>query len=235
MHVELLPGISHERGGPMGAKRWRCLVLAEYEVWRRGIAHILDDVEAVACYRFAEAEEGPPEGFEHDLVVISPEVSAERAIGVLHPLTSVPAIAILASNRDEDFARAAAIPAAGYISHADLNAASLASLLDRLRADECVMPAALATFMKRARTVTPSDALTAREIEVVRLLARGSTTKGVAATLGISPHSAKRHVASLMTKLGASTRTQAVSRALELGMLDQRRSPWDLVAQPGGA
>lgn len=62
-------------------------------------------------------------------------------------------------------------------------------------------------------------ALTSREREVLRLMARGLGNKGIAAELGISTHTAKYHVASVLTKLGAHTRTEAVSRGLREGLL----------------
>lgn len=62
-------------------------------------------------------------------------------------------------------------------------------------------------------------ALTSREREVLRLMARGLGNKGIAAELAISTHTAKYHVASVLTKLGAHTRTEAVSRGLREGLL----------------
>lgn len=63
----------------------------------------------------------------------------------------------------------------------------------------------------------PDEALTAREREVLELLARGLPNKQVAARLGISPHTVKFHVASLLAKLGASSRTEAVTLGARRG------------------
>ena len=62
-------------------------------------------------------------------------------------------------------------------------------------------------------------ALTVREGEVLRLMAQGLGNKGIAAALGISAHTAKYHVASVLTKLDAHTRTEAVTRGLRAGLL----------------
>ena len=64
-----------------------------------------------------------------------------------------------------------------------------------------------------------ADVLTRREVEVLRLLVRGLSTSQMAATLGISPLTARNHVTNVMTKLGAGTRLQAVVRAAEAGLL----------------
>ena len=61
--------------------------------------------------------------------------------------------------------------------------------------------------------------LTAREVDVLRLVADGLTNASVAARLVLSEHTVHRHVANAMTKLGVGTRAAAVARAAELGLL----------------
>jgi len=61
--------------------------------------------------------------------------------------------------------------------------------------------------------------LTARELEVLALLAEGASNKLIARRLGISAHTAKYHVASLLEKLDAVSRTDAVAHALRTGVL----------------
>jgi DNA-binding CsgD family transcriptional regulator len=64
-----------------------------------------------------------------------------------------------------------------------------------------------------------SIALTARELEVLALLAEGASNKLIARRLGISAHTAKYHVASLLDKLDAVSRTDAVAHAARIGVL----------------
>lgn len=61
--------------------------------------------------------------------------------------------------------------------------------------------------------------LTAREREVLEMLARGLGNKEIAGRLKISEHTVKFHVASILGKLGAATRTEAVSVALRQGLI----------------
>ena len=63
------------------------------------------------------------------------------------------------------------------------------------------------------------ESLTPREIDVLELLAEGLPNKGIAARLDISDQTVKFHVASIYGKLGASNRTDAVRRALRLGII----------------
>ncbi len=64
-----------------------------------------------------------------------------------------------------------------------------------------------------------NEPLTAREVEVLELLAQGLPNKSIAARLGISDQTVKFHVASICGKLGAANRTDAARRALRRGVI----------------
>ncbi len=64
-----------------------------------------------------------------------------------------------------------------------------------------------------------SSPLTPREIEVLRLLADGASNKLIAHKLGISDHTVKFHVTSILTKLNAGTRTEAVMLGVRKGLV----------------
>lgn len=65
----------------------------------------------------------------------------------------------------------------------------------------------------------PAIQLTTRELQVLQLLAEGASNKSIARRLDITPHTAKFHVASIVAKLGATGRTDAVARAMRLGLI----------------
>jgi len=65
----------------------------------------------------------------------------------------------------------------------------------------------------------PAQPLTAREIEVLGMLAEGLGNKAIASRLGISTHTAKFHVASILAKLGAGGRTEAVTIGMRRGLV----------------
>ena len=65
----------------------------------------------------------------------------------------------------------------------------------------------------------PSEALTERELEVLRLVAEGLPNKAIAARLNVSDHTVKFHLNGVLRKLGAQSRTDAVVRATRLGLL----------------
>ena len=67
--------------------------------------------------------------------------------------------------------------------------------------------------------ITSSIRLTAREIEVVRLVAEGLSDRDIADALVLSPHTVHRHISNVLTKLGATSRTGAAAAATRLGLL----------------
>jgi DNA-binding NarL/FixJ family response regulator len=93
-------------------------------------------------------------------------------------------------------------------------------VMDRDLARGLASPAAAEATPNAA---APADAhegpLTTRELEVLQLLAEGLPNKIIAARLKVSEHTAKFHVASIMTKLGAASRTEAVTLAARRGLL----------------
>jgi len=65
----------------------------------------------------------------------------------------------------------------------------------------------------------PVESLTARELEVVQLMARGLTNRQIARRLEISEHTVKFHAAAILGKIGARSRAEAVARAIGLGWI----------------
>jgi DNA-binding NarL/FixJ family response regulator len=64
-----------------------------------------------------------------------------------------------------------------------------------------------------------AEPLTARELEVLELMAKGLANREIAEALGISSHTAKFHVAQILDKTGSATRTEAVRPGLRLGLI----------------
>lgn len=63
------------------------------------------------------------------------------------------------------------------------------------------------------------EPLSARELEVICLLARGASNQEIAEELVLALNTVKRHVSNIIAKLGAANRTQAVAQARALGLL----------------
>ena len=93
------------------------------------------------------------------------------------------------------------------------------ALMESTLAEAVLMDAASFDAEHLSVVKLPSAALTPREIEVLRLMADGASNKIIAHRLGISDHTVKFHVASILSKLNAGTRTEAVTLGLRMGLV----------------
>ena len=100
-----------------------------------------------------------------------------------------------------------------------VRAADLGLALLDLPTAAATVPATAVTVASATSRPTPAEPLTPRELQVLQLLAQGLPNKGIARALGISENTAKFHVASLSTKLGAASRTEAVALGARRGLI----------------
>lgn len=99
----------------------------------------------------------------------------------------------------------------------------LAALLDGVAGLRVAAPgeASLAVVMRNGHAAQPADfELTPRELDVLSLMAEGASNKMIARQLSISVHTVKFHVGSLLDKLDATGRTDAVAHAARRGVIN---------------
>jgi DNA-binding NarL/FixJ family response regulator len=112
----------------------------------------------------------------------------------------------------------------GVLDHIEAATAALPSrpeaALRELRAARALVLARLSGQIP-STPLEPGLRLTTREREVLRLLAEGNRNKEIALGLRVRERTVKFHVANLLHKLGAQSRTEALRRALEFGLLDR--------------
>jgi DNA-binding NarL/FixJ family response regulator len=132
--------------------------------------------------------------------------------------------AVVLSDDDRTVAMLRALPLGGWAvlpseaSPSELQAATLAVAQGLV-----VLAPAMATRLSQ-RTAEPiteiaSEALTPRELEVLQLMSQGLPNKQIARALSISEHTVKFHISSIFAKLGAASRTDAVSRGARQGLI----------------
>jgi DNA-binding NarL/FixJ family response regulator len=95
----------------------------------------------------------------------------------------------------------------------------VAAALPAVAAGLVVLDRRVAQELLPAELAVPLEALTAREMEVLRLLAAGLTNTQMAARLGIAESTVKFHLAGVMAKLGAASRTEAVVKGARAGLV----------------
>lgn len=127
---------------------------------------------------------------------------------------------VLAVLRDSSQATAAGAARVRGIVPRDVSAARLAAAVNAVAEGLVVLDGTAAQALLQPHPdAVLVEPLTAREQEVLQLVAEGLSNKLIAARLGISEHTAKFHVNSILGKLGAQTRAEAVARAARLGLL----------------
>ena len=102
----------------------------------------------------------------------------------------------------------------------ELTAAEIVAAVEAAAAGLVVMhPRDLEALLPAAHTARPIESLSPREVEVLGMMAEGISNKEIAARLGISEHTVKFHVAQIMGKLRAGTRTEAVMVGVRMGLV----------------
>ncbi len=92
-----------------------------------------------------------------------------------------------------------------------------------------LVPEAAARLMREVKAPESPEALTEREVEVLKLLARGKANKQIATSLFVSEKTIKAHVSSILMKLGVQSRTQAALHAVRTGLVSTEElseEPW---------
>lgn len=203
----------------------RVVIADDHPVVRAGVRALLDAEPDIAVV----GEASTPDEAVALAADLAPELVlmdlqfGDRAAGALatrrvRALAAPPYVLILTNyDTDGDILGAVEAGASGYL----LKDAPPHELLAGVRAaaagHSALAPAIAGRLLARLRE--PRISLSAREIEVLRLVARGASNADVAARLHITDATVKSHLAHVFSKLGVTSRTAAVSTARSLGIL----------------
>jgi two-component system NarL family response regulator len=200
----------------------RVMIADDHPIVRTGIAALLgnepdmsvvaeagDGAEAVARY-----SEHLPDVLLMDLRMPAMDgVAATKAILGAHSGARI--LVLTSYEGDADIYRALSAGACGYLIK-DMVGADLVAAVRAAIGGRRVIPPAVAA---RLAEFTPRVDLTARELEVLHLAAKGLRNKEIARVLGRTEETVKVHVKHVMAKLEASDRTEAVTLALQRGVI----------------
>ncbi len=210
----------------------RVLLVDDHDLFRTGLRSLLEDQGVTIV---AEASDG------FDAVIkareLSPEivlmdinmpgmngVEATREITRERPLTRVVVLTI--SDSDGDVIDAVLAGACGYL----LKDASIDELLRGIDAaaagDSLMSPQVTGRLLQRVRATSAPDThplpraeLSARELDVLKLIANGKDNAEIARALFISPKTVKNHISNILMKLGIQNRIQAAVYAVRSGIV----------------
>ena len=203
-------------------ERVTILIADDHPVVRQGLRTFLDlqsDLSVVGeaetgAEAVAKVQELLPEVVLMDLVMPDLDgIEAARRIRDVSPSTKV--IVLTSYAEDEKIFPAIKAGAAGYLLK-DVEPAELAEGIRRVRSGEALLHPRIAARVMREITEEKADAevLTARELDVLRALAKGLSNKAIADELVVSEKTVKSHVSNILAKLHLADRTQAALYAV---------------------
>jgi len=204
----------------------RVLLVDDHPVVRAGLAGILQaepDVEVVGEAASATEAVAVARALTPDVILMDLRMPGGDGVtataGVLTAAPTTRVVVLTTYESDADILRAVEAGAAGYL----LKDASRAELVSAIRAaarGETVLAPSVATrLVDRMRRPQPADSLSPREVEVLRLVARGLSNAEIGRELYISEATVKTHLLRSFAKLGVSDRTAAVTTAIAAGHL----------------
>jgi DNA-binding NarL/FixJ family response regulator len=203
-------------------RRIKVLVVDDHPLMRVGIAAIINGRTGMVTVAQAGTGEEALNLYERHLPDITlmdlrlPRMSGVetiRAIRRAHPQARF--VVLTTYEGDEDIHQALEAGAQGYIIKG-MPYDSLVAALERVHAGGRFLPMPV----KRAlASRTPDSDLSHREREVLQLLATGNSNKKIGELLGITEATVKSHVSTILMRLNAEDRTQAVVSALQRGLV----------------
>lgn len=217
-----------ESPAPGTGEKVRVLIVDSHAVSRAGLRRLLEsypDLEVVG--EAAEGTQAVSETAEllPQVVLIDAQLPGEQSLEALRQVRQLNAeihVLLLADReREEQLYEVLRAGASGYILK-DIAPDELArSVRQVARGEVLVQPQMAARLLTRlgSNGQVPQENLTARERDVLQLLARGLRNKEIAARLIVSERTVNFHLANIYAKLHVSGRTEALSKALERGLL----------------
>ncbi len=208
----------------------RLLIADDHPVVRAGLAGLLSDEPGLDVV--GEASDGD-EAVRLAAVtrpdVVLMDLRMPRVDGVAATARIVggeagdpaPRVLILTTYESDDQILAAIeAGASGYLLKAAPQAEIVAGIRSVAAGQSALSPQVAVRLVERMRRPEPEAVLTARETEVLRLVATGHSNKQAAAALGIGESTVKTHLLKVFEKLGVADRTRAVTLAMERGILN---------------
>jgi DNA-binding NarL/FixJ family response regulator len=207
--------------------RIRIVVADDHPIVRSGIVALLgraDDLEVVAEVADGAAAVEAAEAHHPDLVLMDLRMpvlgGVEATVRIVQRLPGVRVLVLTTYETDDDILGAIEAGASGYLLKAAPEQEILAGIRSVVSGQTVLAPTIAATLVGRVQGgSSPRPQLSARELEVLALVAAGNSNRAIAAGLFISESTVKTHLLHVFEKLEVADRTRAVTRAQELRLL----------------
>jgi NarL family two-component system response regulator YdfI len=157
-------------------------------------------------------------GLSADVIVV--DWDQEQAQELIDFAASSPPLIVLALDPQPPWLSEALRAGVRGVLPRDASIPEIAAAIEAAAAGLVVLhPEAVESPVVRIRPAQNADPLSAREIEVLKLVAEGASNKEIAWKLGISEHTVKFHLNAILTKMRAGSRTEAVMLGLRQGLI----------------
>jgi len=155
------------------------------------------------------------------VVVALPAPATARVLDTLRRWRRAPAIVVLSTAPGAAWSARARRAGVRAVLRADASADEIAAAATATRAGLLVVHPEALSRAPASSTLALGEAstLTRREVEILEMMAEGMRNRAIAGRLKISRHTVKFHVASILTKLGARSRTEAVTLGVRHGLI----------------
>jgi DNA-binding NarL/FixJ family response regulator len=212
----------------VGDEPVRVMVVDDHPVWRDGVKNDLEaSGRAVVVAEAADGGEAIERAIEvmPELVLMDLNLPTVRGVEAIRRIVEqsphVKVLVLSASGEEADVLEAVKVGASGYLLKS-ATAAELADAVTRVRAGEPVFSPSLAALVlgefRRMSVAATEPGLTARETEVLKLVAKGYTYREIADKLFISVKTVQNHVQNILTKLQLSKRYELMRYAIQRGL-----------------
>jgi DNA-binding NarL/FixJ family response regulator len=210
----------------------RLVVVDDHALFRRGLVGLLSDMEDVQVV--GEAGDGSEaleviQRVNPDIVLLDvnmPVMDGIQTVEAVRKLNlPVRIIMLTISQQEEDLMAAIRLGADGYLLKNTEPEELRKSLMRVAGGEGALSPEVTGTVLRalaRQPEVPVQQQISERELEVLDCLALGQTTSQIASKLFISENTVKTHVRHILEKLEASNRTEAVGKAIQLGIIQKR-------------
>lgn len=203
----------------------RLVIADDHPVVRAGLRALLDgavDIDVVGEAATPDEAAALVASLDPDLVLMDlqfgQDLTGADATRQIRSTDAAPYVLVLTNyDSDGDILGAVEAGASGYLLKDTPPDELLAAVRAAAAGESALAPAVASRLMARMRA--PRVSLSAREIEVLRLVAEGASNVDVAARLHITDATVKSHLVHVFSKLGVGSRTAAVSEARALGIL----------------
>lgn len=207
----------------------RIFIADDHAIVRKGVRSLLsleEDMEVVGeATNGREAVRGVGE-LNPDVILMDllmPEVDGIQAIQqIIAKQPSAKVLVLTSFDTDDKIFPAIKMGALGYLLK-DSDPSELATAIRQVNAGQCSLHPVIARKVLQELNLSPkqptsAQSLTEREVEVLRMVARGKSNRQIAEELFISPGTVRTHLSSILGKLHLASRTQATLYALKEGL-----------------